>query len=118
VIPVAAWAKAFLLTTLVELWLGDWLLRHVEPSRPRRLSAIAFANLSSHPAIWFILPVLELRHFSMLLVAEAWATVVELLAYRLIFVPISPLRALAVSALLNGASVAVGAFIRAATGWG
>jgi hypothetical protein len=117
VILVAAWAKAFILTLLVEMWVGDWLLRPVEPSRPRRLSAIAFANLSSHPAIWLILPVLELRHFSMLLVAEAWATAVELFAYRLIFVQITALRALAVSALLNGASVAVGAAMRAATGW-
>jgi hypothetical protein len=117
VIVLAAWAKAFVLTILVELLLGDRLLRSTEPSRPRRLAAIALANLSTHPAIWFILPLLELRHASMLLVAETWATVVEMCAYRLTFVPITTLRALAVSALLNGASVAVGALVRAATGW-
>ena len=52
--PADIWFRAFVLTLAVELPIAGVLLRRYEPSRTRLLLLILFANLASHPAVWFI----------------------------------------------------------------
>lgn len=107
---VAEWAKYFVETALVELCLAVPLLGR-EETRVRRVAAVLFAQVSSHPAVWFVFPALGMRRVHYLVVAEAWAIVSELLLYRLVFERLSWARALGVSALANGASLAAGTFL-------
>jgi len=104
---VAIWARYFALTLVVELGIAVPVLGRRQ-ALGRRAAAVSFAQLISHPVVWFILPELGLGRMSYLLVAEAWALVIELLFYRFAFADLSWSRALAVSALANGASLAAG----------
>ncbi|HEY8925306.1 MAG TPA: hypothetical protein VIU64_13055 [Polyangia bacterium] len=104
---IDAWARAFALTLAVEVAVAVPLIGRREPLG-RRLEAVALAQLLSHPAVWFVFPLLELRRLPFLVLVEAWAIGVELLLYRLTFVTVPWTRALAVSALANGASFACG----------
>jgi hypothetical protein len=112
-----AWLKAFLLTVLVETPIAAALFRPVEPRRSRRVALILFANLASHPAVWFIFPTLGLGYHPALVIAEAWAVLVEAAFYRLVFEKSDAVEALGISALANGASLGIGLLVRAATGW-
>lgn len=114
---VLAWLKAFSLTALVELPIVSALLREAEPRLYRRLALVLFANLASHPAVWFIFPALGLPYGAMLLIAEAWAVLSEAALYRLVFEKTGAVEALGISALANGASLGIGLLVRAATGW-
>ena len=107
---VAEWAQYFAVTTLVELAVAVPLLGFGE-GRWRRVFTVALAQLVSHPAVWFILPELGMRRGTYLTVAETWAVVSELLLYRLVFERLSWARALGVSALANGASLAAGTLL-------
>jgi len=107
---VAEWAKYFVVTLLVEVAVAAPLLARSEP-RWRAVSAVAFAQLLSHPAVWFVLPALGLHRGAYLVVAESWAIVSELVFYRFVFERLSWTRALGVSALANGASLAVGTLL-------
>jgi hypothetical protein len=107
----ADWARYFLLTLVVELAVAVPLLGKGE-RLARRGAAVAFAQLVSHPAVWFVVPGLGLERTPFLLAAETWAIVSELCLYRLVFPRLSWSRVLAVSALSNGASVLVGTFVR------
>ena len=109
---VALWARAFALTLAVETPLATWMLRDVDRSRARRIGAALAGNLATHPAVWFILPALGLSHAPMTAVEEAWAVVVEMAVYRLVFPALPWSRALGVSAVANGASFAVGLLLR------
>jgi hypothetical protein len=114
---ITLWFKAFLLTVLVETPLAAALLRPAEPRLPRRVALVLFANLASHPAVWFIFPALGLPYLPMLVLAEAWAVLSEALFYRLVFEKTDAVEALGISALANGASFGIGLLVRAATGW-
>lgn len=103
---VAEWARYFVVTTLVELTLAVPLLDRAE-RRTRRVAAVFFAQLSSHPTVWFVLPALGMRRGPYLVVAETWAIVSELLLYRLVFERLAWSRSLGVSAVANGASLAI-----------
>jgi hypothetical protein len=104
---VAEWAEYFLVTLLVELGVAVPLLGRSAPLA-RRVATVCFAQLVSHPAVWFILPALGLARMPYLVVAEGWAIVSELLLYRLVFGRLSFWSVLGVSALANGASLTVG----------
>ncbi len=114
---VTLWLKAFLLTVLVETPLAAALLRPAEPRLARRTALVLFANLASHPAVWFIFPALGLPYLPTLLISEAWAVLLEALLYRLVFEKTDAVEALGISALANGASFGIGLLLRAATGW-
>jgi hypothetical protein len=114
---VVAWLKAFLLTVVVETPIAAALFRPAEPRLFRRIALTLFANLASHPAVWFIFPALGLPYFPALVLAEVWAVVVEALFYRLVFEKSDAVEALGISALANGASFGIGLLVRAATGW-
>jgi hypothetical protein len=108
---VALWSRVFALTLLVEVLVAFPLLQS-EASRARRIGAICAAQLLTHPAVWFILPALGWTRFTYLTIAEAWAVAAELVLYRLVFAKLAWSRALGVSALANGASLAVGIFLQ------
>jgi hypothetical protein len=108
---VAEWARFFAFTLGVEMLVAVPLLGRAQ--RPvRRCAAVLFAQLATHPLVWFALPELHLGRLPFLVVAESFAVVVELALYRLVFPELSWSRALAISALANGASTAVGTLLR------
>ena len=103
---VAEWAEYFALTTLIELAVAVPLLGENERLW-RRLALVTFAQLTSHPIVWFVLPALGWQRGTYLLVAETWAVVSELVLYRVAFERLAWSRALGVSAVANGASLAL-----------
>jgi hypothetical protein len=113
--PVDLWFRAFLLTVAVEVPLVAFLLRRYEPSRPRLVFLALFANLASHPAVWFIFTQLLLvgtpEYF---LVAEGWAVAVEALFYWAAFRGLPAGRAVLVSLAANAASFLLGQLVTAA----
>lgn len=115
--PVMLWFRAFSLTVLVEAPIAAALLKPAEPRLHRRAALVLFANLASHPAVWFIFPELGLSYAPTLVLAEAWAVLSEALLYRLVFEETGAVEAFGISALANGASLGIGLLLRAATGW-
>lgn len=109
---VELWARAFALTVASELLTATWFLPKEQPVS-RRLGAVAFAQVASHPAVWFVFPELFTRWEVALVLSELWALGSEILIYRLVFPSLSFRRALAASALANGASIFVGIVLRA-----
>lgn len=111
-IPVDAWFRAFLLTLVVEVPIVALLLRRWEPSRPRLLALVFFANLASHPAVWFVFTqLLVIGTPGYLAVAEAWAIGCEALFYWAAFRGLPVRRATVVSLAANAASFAVGLLV-------
>jgi hypothetical protein len=107
---VETWSKLFLVTLAVELAVAVPLLGN-DQRVSRRVLAVTFAQLASHPLIWFVLPELGMRRFNFVLVAETWAIASEFLLYRVVFERLPRSRAFAVAAIANGASFAVGTFV-------
>jgi hypothetical protein len=114
---VLLWLKAFLLTVLVEAPIAAALLRRAEPRFARRVALVIFANVASHPAVWFIFPALGMPYTPMLVLAEAWAVLSEALFYRLVFEKTDAAEAFGISALANGASFGIGLLVHATVGW-
>lgn len=107
--PVDEWFRAFLLTLAVELPIAAILLRHYEPAWPRLVVLLVFANLASHPAVWFIFTQLFLIGTrSYVIAAEGWAVGAEALFYWTVFRGLSVCRAIVVSLAANAASFLVG----------
>jgi hypothetical protein len=106
-----AWLIAFVLTVASELVIAVPLLA-AGGSRPRRVAAVCLAQLATHPAVWFIWPLLALPRPLFLLLAEGFAVCVEALIYRFSFERLSWSRCLAASALANAVSVLVGLWLR------
>lgn len=106
-----AWLVAFVLTTISELALAVPLLAR-GGSPPRRFAAVCLGQLATHPAVWFIWPLLGWSRPTYLLVAEGFAVVIEMLVYRLVFERLQWSRALAVSALANATSLMIGLLLR------
>lgn len=110
-ILVVAWLRAFALTTAIELAVAFPLLGRQQHAG-RRIGAILFAQLASHPLVWFMWPELRMARWLYLVVAESWAVVVELLLYWLVFSKLSWRRAALVALLANAASFSVGLLLR------
>ena len=105
---VASWLRAFGITLLVELPIALLLLAPVEPRLLRRASAIAVANLATHPLVWFLFPGLVLGAGARLALSEAGAMLGELAIYRIVWPGLSLRRAALVSVAANVASLVVG----------
>lgn len=104
-----AWLQAFLATAIVEIPIVVALTRGAEEGAGRRAALALFAQLVTHPLVWFVFPhIVGLRGSTATLLSEIWAWVAEAAFYTLTLRGISPTRAAAVSALANGASVLVG----------
>ncbi len=115
-IPVDTWFRAFLITVAVEAPLATLLLRRCEPRLPRLLLLILFANLASHPAVWFIFTQLLLVGTpEYLLVAETWAIACEAVFYWAAVRDVPVRRAIVTSLVANLGSFLVGLIMTA--GW-
>jgi len=105
------WLIAFAMTVASELAVAVPLLG-ASGTRPRRIAAVCFAQLATHPSVWFIWPLLGLPRPFFLLLAEAFALTAEALIYRLCFAQLRWSRCFAASALANAASLFVGLWLR------
>jgi hypothetical protein len=104
-----AWFVAFVLTFAVEAPVVLALTRGSEMGAARRAALVLFAQLATHPLVWFVFPyIVGLRGGTATLLSELWAWLAEAAFYALTIRRVTFLRALAISALANGASVLVG----------
>ena len=111
-IPVEFWLRAFLLTLVVEAPIVALLLSRWEPSRPRLLAIIFFANLASHPAVWFVITqLLQFDTPEYLLVAEGWAIGCEAVFYWVAVRGLPVRWAVAAALVANTASFLVGQLV-------
>jgi hypothetical protein len=101
------WLKAFALTVCIEAGVGVPLLADADRRLWRRVAAVFFANLASHPAVWFVFPWLG-RHRSTLWMSEAWAVTIEAALFVTMFPEAKKLRLAGVSLLINGCSWGIG----------
>ena len=109
-----AWLRAFALTVIIELLVATPLLAAGGATWRRRAAIVLLVNLASHPIVWFVFPELALPGTARLGLAEAWALGLEATAYALVWPELGKRRAFGVSALANGASLALGLVLRAA----
>ena len=108
-IPADEWLRAFLLTLVVEVPVATYLLRHNEPRLSRAAALVVFANLASHPLVWFVWSqVFLIGTVEYVLVAEMWAVAVEAVFFAVAVRGLRPGRALLVSLVANGASFVAG----------
>jgi hypothetical protein len=104
-----AWLVAFLITAAVEAPLVVALTRDLPVRAGRRLLLAVFAQLATHPLVWFVFPrLVGLTGRTSTLLSELWAWLVEAVFYALVFPGLPATRALGISALANGVSIAVG----------
>jgi hypothetical protein len=110
---VLFWGRAFGVTVAVELGtLVPWL-RSVEPRMLRRAGIVVLGQMTTHPWVWFVLPVLPVAHAVYWAIAETFAVSVEAVLYRLTL-PLGWRRAFWVSFVANVSSVLVGFVLRTA----
>ena len=110
--PASGWLAAFVLTLAVEVPIAGYLLRRVEPDRLRLAVLLVFANLATHPIVWYVITQLFLiGTWEYVLVAESWAVAVEAVFYAVAFRGLDPRRAIAVAVVANGASFFVGLIV-------
>jgi hypothetical protein len=104
-----AWLMAFVATVAVEAPIVVALTRgHSTPVWRRALIAI-FAQLVTHPLVWFVFPrLVGLSGRSSLALSELWAWLAEAAFYAVVLPGLSPARALGTSAIANAASILVG----------
>lgn len=104
-----AWFIAFLITVAVEVPIVVALTREYPMPVWRRALVAAFAQLVTHPLVWFVFPrLVGLTGRSSLALSELWAWLAEAAFYSVVLPGLSPARALGVSALANAASIAAG----------
>jgi hypothetical protein len=109
---VVAWAQAFALTTLIEAPIVVAATRDEPSPWPRRLALAVFAQLVTHPLVWFVFPFIAgITGHTSLALSELWAWLGEALFFA-VALPTRPLRALGVSGVANGVSFAVGLLLQ------
>jgi hypothetical protein len=114
---VHAWFRAFVATLALEVPVVLWLTRDVPMTTWRRGAIALFANLATHPIVWFVIPATGLRGMTGLTVSELWAVVLEWGVYFVALPQMRASRALGVSAMANGFSFAVGLVLFQYTSW-
>ena len=114
---VHAWLRAFIATLLLETPAVVWLTRDSPMPSWRRAAVALFANLATHPIVWFVIPAFGLSGTVSRVVAETWAVVIEWWVYFVVFPGMGAGRALGVSALANGFSFGIGLVLFQFTGW-
>jgi hypothetical protein len=104
-----AWLLAFVVTVAAEAPVVLLLTRGSETGVAKRLALIVFAQLATHPLVWFVFPrIVGLTGNGAATLSELWAWLAEAAFYALVLRGVSVTRALGISALANGASVAAG----------
>ena len=110
--PADDWFRAFLLTLVVEVPVATLLLRRFEADLRRTAALVVFANLASHPLVWYVWSQVFLMGTPEYVVAvEAWAIGVETVFYVVAFRGLGFGRAALVSMVANLASFAVGRIV-------
>jgi hypothetical protein len=103
------WLVAFLITVAVETPIVVALTRGHPTAAGRRALIAVFAQLVTHPLVWFVFPrIVGLTGRSSLALSELWAWLAEAAFYGVVLPGISPARALGVSAIANAASILAG----------
>jgi hypothetical protein len=112
--PVSEWFPAFLLTLAVEVPIVLVMLRRMGPDIPRLALLVTFANLATHPAVWFVFTQLFLAGTAeYAIAAEVWAVAVEGLFYAIVVRGITVRQAIAVTVIANAASFIIGRLVGA-----
>jgi hypothetical protein len=107
--PASAWFAAFLLTVAIEIPVALVLLRRAEPNLLRAAVLVVFANLVTHPLVWFVwTQVFLIGTIEYVVAAETWAIAAEAVFYAVVIRGLGPGRAVTVAAAANIASFAVG----------
>jgi hypothetical protein len=114
---VLDWFFVFALTLAVETPIAWLLLRRLEPVQWRLLLKIFFANLATHPLVWYAFPQLPLGRRWTLAMAELFAVVAEAFFYLAVIPKLRLWRALGISLLLNLASFGAGLALQLLVGW-
>jgi hypothetical protein len=111
--PVEAWLRAFLLTCAVELPLVVALTRDSALDWRRRAVLAFFAQLATHPTVWYVFPAIPgLAPITALVLSELWAWFGEAGFYVAAGVARTPVAALGVAAIANGASLGFALAVR------
>lgn len=109
----AAWLRAFLLTAAIELpvvLVATRRLTHV--SRWRRALLALFAQLSTHPLVWFVFPrIAGITGGTAVILAELWAWFGEALFYFVALAELGTWEALGIAGVANALSFAIGLLI-------
>lgn len=110
--PISGWFTAFVLTLAIEIPIAAFLLRRAEPHRLRLVVLIVFANLATHPAVWYVFtqPFL-VGTLEYTLAAEAWAISAEAVFYWAAIRGLPVRRAIAVAVVANAASFLAGRIV-------
>jgi hypothetical protein len=110
--PIDEWLAAFLLTVLVEAPIVVLIARRTEPDVLRLGALVLFANLATHPIVWFVITqILLVGTLSYVVVAETWAILAEAVFYAVTIGRLGWRAALAIAALANAASFLVGRLV-------
>ena len=103
------WFKAFVLTVAIEVPLVVALTASGEQPFRKRVGIAVLAQVVTHPLVWFLFPFLPgMSRFTTLTLSELWAWLGEAALYALTRLAPSTLRAVAISAFANAASLAIG----------
>jgi hypothetical protein len=71
-----------------------------------------FANLATHPIVWYVMTQLFLiGTWEYVLAAESWAVALEAIFYAVVFRGLHPRRAIAVAVVANAASFIAGRIV-------
>ncbi len=113
--PVSGWFAAFVLTCTVEVPVVAALLRPSGADLGRVVPLVVFANLATHPLVWYVIPqLLLLGTPEHLFAAETWAVAAEAVFYGLTIRGLAWRRAIAVSLSANVSSFLAGQLVGAA----
>jgi len=105
---ILLWIEAFLLTLVLELPIIAVLLRKEEPSLARLVALAFFANLSTHPLVWFVVPAAVHPPWAAFWTSELLAWLLEAAFFRLVVLRLSWRKACLTSALVNAVSALAG----------
>jgi hypothetical protein len=111
--PAEAWLRAFTVTCAIELPLVVVLTRDSALDWRRRAVLALFAQLATHPTVWFVFPAIPgIAPLTALTLSELWAWLGESAFYFAAGVARRPMAAIGVAAIANGASLGVALLTR------
>jgi hypothetical protein len=112
--PVEGWLAAFLITLAIETPVVIVLARRDEPDLIRLGLLVLFANLATHPLVWYVISQLWLvGTLSYIVIAESWAVVAEAVFYAVTVRALTARRAVVIAVVANAASFLAGRAIGA-----
>jgi len=110
--PVSDWFVAFVLTVALEAPVMLFLLRRDEPDLVRLGVLVLFANLATHPVVWYVITQLFLVGTPVfVLVAETWAIAAEAVFFVAAIRGLSVRRAIGAAVAANAMSFLAGRLI-------